>query len=204
MGETLQGGALEVVTITVSVLAPRVSVIVPTYGRPEYLSEALQSIAMQTEPAFECIVVDDGSEVPARLPFLDSRFRLVRHHSNRGVAAARNTALRAATAEYVAFLDDDDLWSPTRLEEALRRATPDAVVVCAVGRVGSSRIDVPKLRPPLAETILESSPPSLGAVLVPRQICPEFDTRYEACEDLDWWLKLAPMTESHLVVGFQA
>lgn len=169
-----------------------ISVIVPTYNRPRFLAEALRSVAAQTERSFECIVVDDGSDEPAQLIQRDSRFRLVRHETCRGVAAARNTGIEAATGDYLAFLDDDDLWTPTRLTEALPRAEPDVVVVCALGRVGSGRVDLPYLRHPLADTILDRSPPNLGAILVARSACPNFDTAYAACEDLDWWLRLAP------------
>ncbi len=185
-------GELEAVTIGLTRTIPKVSVIVPTCDRPEYLAEALGSIAAQTEPSFECIVVDDGSRAPAALPFDDPRFRLIRHHTNLGVAAARNTGLRTAIGEYVAFLDDDDLWAPARLDHALRHAAPGVVVVCSCGRVGSNRVDAPVLRPPLAQTILETSTPNLGAVLVPLRSCPDFDSRFAACEDLDWWLRLAP------------
>lgn len=170
----------------------KVSVIVPTHNRPEFLAEALHSVAAQTERSFECIVVDDGSAEPVRLPFADVRFRLVRSESSQGVAAARNLGIQRATGDYVAFLDDDDLWAPTRLQHALNQAKPGVVVICALGRVGSSRVDIPVLVQPLADTILNRSPPNLGAVIVARDACPEFDTRYAACEDLDWWLRLAP------------
>jgi glycosyltransferase involved in cell wall biosynthesis len=101
---------------------PAVSVIIPTYDRVEALARAIDSVLAQTFASFEVVVVDDGpndsiasfvSEHP------DPRVRLVRHEQNRGVAAARNTGIASARADVLGFLDDDDLWLPTKLERQL-------------------------------------------------------------------------------------
>ena len=95
----------------------RVSVVVPTYNRAELLKATVRSILDQTLPPFEIIVVDDGStdntaDVCAEFP---PPVRYIRQ-DNRGVAAARNTALRAARGDWIAFCDSDDLWMPHKLE----------------------------------------------------------------------------------------
>jgi glycosyltransferase involved in cell wall biosynthesis len=97
---------------------PRVSVVIPAYNHARYVGEAIRSVLAQTFQDFEVIVVDDGStdetgEVVAALK--EPRITYVRQ-SNRGQAAARNTGIRASSGEYVAFLDDDDLWLPDKLE----------------------------------------------------------------------------------------
>src|SRR6476661_2260120 len=97
---------------------PTFTVIVPTYGRPEFLADALASIVAQSFADFECIVVDDASPEPASLP-ADSRLRVIRREFNGGPPAARNTGIEAARGRYVAFLDDDDVWTRRRLEDAL-------------------------------------------------------------------------------------
>lgn len=171
--------------------APRVSVVVPTFGRPEFLAEALTSVARQTMGDLECIVVDDGSPGPVSLPFADGRFRLVRHEQNLGIAAARNTGLSAATGEYVAFLDDDDLWTERRLELALADVRPGVIAVCAAGRVGSDRVDVAQVVEPSSCTVMDRNPPSMGSTLLLRSECLPFDPRYRACEDLDWWVRMS-------------
>lgn len=98
---------------------PMVSVIVPTYNRPERLQVALSSVQAQTYQDFEIIVVNDGtldvSEVVAPLN-KDGRITTIRHDRNRGLAAARNTGLRAAKGTYIAYLDDDDTYLPDHLE----------------------------------------------------------------------------------------
>jgi glycosyltransferase involved in cell wall biosynthesis len=100
---------------------PLVSVIIPTYNRAALLPEALDSVYAQEGAgdifATEVIVVDDAStdatpEVVRRYPGV----RYLRLETNRGVAAARNAGLRASTGQYVAWLDDDDLWLPHRLQ----------------------------------------------------------------------------------------
>jgi glycosyltransferase involved in cell wall biosynthesis len=90
--------------------APAVSVVVLHYDRREWLAEALDSIAAQTFRDFETIVVSDGGPPPAV-----EGVRVVRHDEQRGVAAVRNTGVRAARGARIAYLDDDDLWSPDHL-----------------------------------------------------------------------------------------
>jgi glycosyltransferase involved in cell wall biosynthesis len=102
-----------------------VSVVIPTQERPHYLRRAIQSVLGQTFGDLELIVVDDGpSDATARLvgSYRDPRVRLVRHDSNRGVAAARNTGIAASSGRYVAFLDDD-IWLPPKLERQLQLAS---------------------------------------------------------------------------------
>lgn len=116
---------------------PLVSVVLPTYDRPSYLQSAVESVLDQTYEPVELVVVDDHSEQPAAATLdgmdLDalSAVRIRRHESNRGVNAARNTGISAATGEYVAFLDDDDQWMPektARQVAVLESAGPDVGV----------------------------------------------------------------------------
>jgi glycosyltransferase involved in cell wall biosynthesis len=114
-----------------------VSVIVPTY-RGGYLAEAVASALGQTLQALEVIVVDDGSgaDIEALLGTLvhDGRVRVV-HQANQGAPAARNAGARLAQGRYLAFLDDDDRWMPTKLElqvAALERH-PEAGICCCDG-----------------------------------------------------------------------
>ena len=102
---------------------PTVSVILPTYNRAHLLDRAIRSVLDQTYQDFELIVVDDGSsdnteEVVTN--FTDPCIRYLRHEQNRGAAAARNTGIRVAQGEYIAFLDSDDGWLPGKLEKQMK------------------------------------------------------------------------------------
>lgn len=116
---------------------PRVSVILPVYNRAASLAPALDSVLAQAMPPHEVIVVDDGSTddiMAALAPYAD-RIRLIRQ-DNAGVAAARNTGLAAATGDWIAFQDSDDLWTPGHLEAVARDlAAAPADVVCHLGDV---------------------------------------------------------------------
>jgi glycosyltransferase involved in cell wall biosynthesis len=93
----------------------RVSVVVTTFRRDDFLAEALTSLANQTLPLHEVVVVDDGGMGTARLVVegFDSRFRYV-WQRNSGMQAARNRGFQESTGSWVAFLDDDDLWEADR------------------------------------------------------------------------------------------
>ena len=102
--------------------------VIPTRSRWPLLSTAALRGALQQEGVdHEVIVVDDGStdETPEALAALarsEQRLRVVRHETSRGVAQARNAGIAAARGEWVAFLDDDDLWSPRKLRLQLDAA----------------------------------------------------------------------------------
>jgi glycosyltransferase involved in cell wall biosynthesis len=97
-----------------------VSVVIPTFMRPKDLYAAIQSVSRQTYSQLEAIIVndcpDDREAVEATVNKLrDCRFTVVHHQDNAGSAAARNTGIRSSTGEILAFLDDDDIWMPTKL-----------------------------------------------------------------------------------------
>ena len=116
---------------------PLVSVIIPAYNAEEFIDEALQSVLRQTHRELEVIVVDDGSTdaTRARVRAHGDRVRYI-HQMNAGVGAARNRGLDAATGDYVAFLDADDLWRPEKLEVQLEVAArnPTSGLIACDGR----------------------------------------------------------------------
>ncbi len=121
---------------------PLISVVLPTLNRSALLPRAIGSVLAQTFDDLELIVVDDGSDediaaVVAR--FADPRARVIRHPVRRGAPAARNTGLKAAVGEYVAFQDSDDEWLLHKLERqvaALRSASADVgLAICGMLRV---------------------------------------------------------------------
>lgn len=119
--------------------APRVSVLMPTYGHAAFIRRAIESLQAQTMPDWELIVVDDGSpdETAAVLDALppDGRIARLAHPENRGVGAALNLALGAASAPLVAYLPSDDVYHPTHLEELAAALVADPAAALAFSGV---------------------------------------------------------------------
>ncbi|MBA2640000.1 MAG: glycosyltransferase family 2 protein [Nocardioidaceae bacterium] len=113
---------------------PEVSVVIPTRNRWRLLeARGLASALCQQDVSLEVVVVDDGStdETPRRLASLnDDRVRTIRNERGTGVARARNSGMAAARGEWIAFLDDDDIWAPRKLRlqlDAAAQASADFV-----------------------------------------------------------------------------
>lgn len=102
---------------------PKVSVIIPCYNGEKFIGEAIESVLNQTYQDFEIIIVDDGSTDNSKdtvEPYLaDSRIKLIQHGKNKGIPAARNTGIKASRGEFIAFLDQDDLWLSEKLEKQI-------------------------------------------------------------------------------------
>lgn len=98
---------------------PEVSIIIPTYKRTAYLEKTLHSIMRQTFQDFEVIVVDDGTpnEENRLLCQQFEKVHYIKITNSGGPARPRNTGIRAAKGHYIAFVDDDDLWLPEKLEK---------------------------------------------------------------------------------------
>ncbi len=106
-----------------------VTVVIPTYGRPDYLPRAVESALNQTYTNIEVIVVDDNGDGGAHRAeteaviscFMhDNRVKYIKHEKNKNGSAARNTGLKAASGTFIGFLDDDDELLPTKIEKQLR------------------------------------------------------------------------------------
>ncbi len=109
--------------------APSVTVVVPTYNRANYLAATIESILAQTLPPSEILIIDDGSsdDTPDICRAFPAPVRTIMQE-NRGLSAARNRGIEAATSDWIAFCDSDDLWHRQKLEKQLAtlRALPEA------------------------------------------------------------------------------
>ncbi len=190
----------------------QVSVIIPTYNRPENTIKAISSVLSQTRNENEIIVVDDGSTDGTReaLDPLIGDIIYIRHPFNQGVSAARNTGILAAGAPYISFLDSDDLWLPRKLEEQLNffSANPDAKI-CQTEEVwirNGVRVNPMKKHRKRSGEIFEHSLAlclvSPSAVMLKRDLINElglFDEELLACEDYDLWLRISCRYPVHLI-----
>lgn len=108
-----------------------VSVIIPTYNRSKLITRAVDSALRQTYPNCEIIVIDDGStdDTPQVLASYEDRIKYI-FQENSGHAAARNTGIRAARGQWVAFLDSDDIWLPEKLSRQIEILCSSGAKVC--------------------------------------------------------------------------
>jgi glycosyltransferase involved in cell wall biosynthesis len=184
--------------------APEISVIIPTRNRRALLAETLASALAQESVSLEVIIVDDGStdDTQAYLASIgDARVRVLRQDPRRGVSAARNRGVRAARGEWVAFLDDDDLWLPERLRTLIDIAIDsdaefaynDVKVINEKGR----KLELAKAPPPedleaqLWRTGTITGP---SAVIARRELVTRmdgFDLGLDYLADWDLWLRFA-------------
>src|SRR5262249_15425290 len=189
---------------------PLVSVVVPTCNRAHCIGRALASVASQTYPAIEIIVVDDGStdDTVAAIGRLNCPrpLRVIQLDGNHGASAARNEGIAAATGEYVAFLDSDDAWHPRKIElqiDRLRRLGPDygacytrIVTYDDRHRVSwvSQATDEGDFRGLLTSWNLVGSTSCFLAKQKLLQDVGGFNTSLRSCQDWDLWCRLAEIT----------
>lgn len=188
---------------------PTVSVIIPTYNRAYLVGRAIQSVLNQTYQGFEIIVVDDGStdnteEIIRNLN--DPRIYYIRHEKNRGGSAARNTGIRAARGEYIAFLDSDDEWLPgmlsCQMQVILNAPRQIGVVYSAYwsfNREGTVKVYWPRTgtvpeKNRFRENIYKQNFAITSSALIKREfldIAGGFDEKLPRLQDWELWMRLS-------------
>ena len=188
-------------------MQPLVSVIIPVYNRLIYLNEAIESVLAQTYRPYEIIVVDDGSTVNVMQklePYAGAVTYL--REENRGLASARNFGTQRAQGEFFAFLDDDDMFRPEKLERqvTLLRDNPlvgliysDEYLIDKSGVMSETSLSRDRF-PPLpsgyiARDFFQDSFIGVMSVLVRRSIFEEMDGFDESLlynEDDDLWFRI--------------
>jgi glycosyltransferase involved in cell wall biosynthesis len=180
-------------------------VVLPTHDRSAWLRQSLQSVLWQRDVDLEVVVVDDGSTDDTRgivASLVDPRIVLIRHDRPRGVSAARNHGAEEAKGEWLAFLDDDDVWSPDKLSRQLQSALASGTTWVYGGCVNVDET----LRvlggqpPPPPEEVLRNIfrrnliPGGGSNVLVHRDAFERagpFDLRLKNTEDWEMWMRFA-------------
>jgi glycosyltransferase involved in cell wall biosynthesis len=159
----------------------QVSVVIPTYNRSKMIQRAVQSVLAQSYTDLEVLVIDDGStddtaDIVKECARNDWRIHLIQHSERKGAQAARNTGIRAARGQWIAFLDSDDEWLPESLEVRLRLAKERGLQVvhsdCYVLRAGSAQPELfglPALQGQVYKELLERPASSFPGLLVSKQ-----------------------------------
>ncbi|MCJ7602583.1 MAG: glycosyltransferase [Desulfobulbaceae bacterium] len=179
----------------------KISVIIPTYNRREFLARAIDSVLNQSCRDFELIVVDDGStdDTARCVAAYGEQVRSI-HQENRGPAAARNTGIRAAEGELIAFLDSDDRFAPEKL--AVQQAAMDARPEYLISHTDEIWYRRGKLlnqkkkhfRPHgfIFGECLKLCVVGMSTVMLRRELFERigyFDEELPCCEDYDLWLR---------------
>lgn len=194
---------------------PRVSVIIPAYNIARFIRETLDSVLAQTFTDYEIVVVNDGSPdspelVSALEPYMEKIVYV--EQNNQGAGAARNTALRTARGEYVAFLDGDDLWQPSHLSDqlALLEGEPPYDLVYAdaemIGSVPKAFRTCMDANPSEGEATFESLLGGRCSVITSTVVTRRepilriglFDESLRNAQDFDLWVRLAKDTGARI------
>ncbi|HLZ22247.1 MAG TPA: glycosyltransferase [Ktedonobacterales bacterium] len=183
----------------------RVSIIIPTYNRAALLCEAIESVlaTQRADIDLEVIVSDDGSTDETSAVVRAYPVRYLGAARSAGAAAARNAGIAMATSEYLAFLDDDDLWCPGNLAPQLRAFAEHPEYGAVFGRMvltDEHRVPVPGLDQPqrsdgvsIFEHMLAHFP-QIGTIVVRAEVARAvgaFDTTLANGEEWDWMLRIA-------------
>jgi glycosyltransferase involved in cell wall biosynthesis len=198
-----------------------ITVVVPTHNRKDLLHLTLRAVLRQRGVDLEVVVVDDGSDgdaIGGVAEFADPRVRLIRHSRPTGVSTARNHGADAATGEWLAFCDDDDLWAPDKLARQLAAAA-EAGRKWSYG--GAVRIDsalkvIGGTPPPLPEEVARRIPtwnlmPGGSSNVIVRadtfRRAGRWDPDLVNLADWDLWVRLAreglPACVSAPLVGYR-
>lgn len=195
-----------------------VSIVIPTYKRPDYLSRLLESIARQTFQNFEVIIVDDNSPnreeyvpVIAKYENIFKEFNFLSNDTNRGAPHSRNRGIRLAKYDLIALVDDDDEWLPeklTRQVELFRVSSENVGIVYtwtdSVNERGEvvhcyrSEIEGNALKEILKECFIPSP-----SVMVRKNAIEEaglFDEAFPSCQDWDMWTRVLATGNSCAVI----
>jgi glycosyltransferase involved in cell wall biosynthesis len=190
-----------------------ISVVIPTYQRPDACERALLSVLAQTEPPLEVLVCDDGScdDTPDRFREWERRrpeaVRYLRLPSNTGTpASARNLGIAQARGDWIAFLDDDDEWLPGKLARQRRAIAAEGADIIAANALRSDGSvyfrDAPAMLRPTRRDLLRANPIITSSAVVRRTFAGFPTARWmRGIEDYAAWLALADRGGRVLVLG---
>lgn len=184
---------------------PKVTVVIPAYNSMTYLPETLKSVLKQTFTDFEVLIINDGSTdhiISWTSEINDFRVKLI-SQENSGVSEARNTGIRNAQGNYIAFLDADDLWDSTKLEKQVQclESKPEVGLVYTwtlwIDQNGKSmgNVTAAHLEGNVGEKLLLGDVVGNGSSAMVRKDCFDtvglFDPEQSGTEDCDMWSRIA-------------
>ncbi|WP_256474709.1 glycosyltransferase family 2 protein [Haloplanus halophilus] len=187
-------------------MKPLVSVIIPTYNRNDRLCRSVLSVLEQTYDPIEIIIVDDHSDRPATDVIGDiiaenKILQTIRHESNQGANAARNTGIQAASGDYIAFLDDDDEWHPEKIDRQISVINSESNKVSIVySGIRINRDERTSYKSATAEGDLtkqllkKNVVGTFSTILIRSKIVDQagnLDERFPSWQDKEWYVRLS-------------
>jgi glycosyltransferase involved in cell wall biosynthesis len=191
-----------------------VSVIMPVYNRETLVGAAIDSILSQTYPAIEVVLVNDGSTDNSLSVIKDYERKypekiVVIDQENQGQVASRNNAIRKANGKYIAFLDSDDLWEPTKLEEQMPLFKENVGLVYSAinnidesGKIVNAVMCDESVRGNILPQLLVRNQMTGGTVVVLKEALDRvglFDESFSAAENWDLWIRVCKEYDADLV-----
>ena len=192
-----------------------ISVIIPTYNRVDLLKRAIKSIQNQTYKDIEIIIVSDGStdntkEFVRSVMKFDNRISFFDYFPSKGANIARNIGIEKAKGEYISFLDDDDEWLPTKLEDQLKIFNYNKKIGLVYTGINIiyikekiSYTSLPNEEGNLSDRILiDNVIGTTSSVIIKAEILKEvgiFDVNLNALQDWDLWIRICQKTEVGVV-----
>lgn len=185
-----------------------VSVIIPTYKRPEYICEAIESVLHQTEIDIEIIVVDDnGLNTEEQLQnykllrkYIENQnIKYVPHKKNQNGSVARNTGIQNSKSDFIAFLDDDDYFEPNKIELQIKKIKESGADICLCGYtrryMNGNELSVPKMSDITVPNVLMNRVDTCAGscLLVKTNLVKRingFDESFERQQDLEFLIRL--------------
>jgi glycosyltransferase involved in cell wall biosynthesis len=179
-----------------------VSVIIPTYNRQPFLQRAIDSVLRQSRKVNEIIIVDDGSK-DGTAHFINNTYPQIQYifQANKGISNARNRGIKAASGEWIAFLDSDDEWLPRKIENQLTALENEPhFQLCHCNEIWirhGKRVNPGKRHEKSGGEIFRRCLPlcviSPSSVLIHQSVFKtygDFDESLPVCEDYDLWLRI--------------
>ncbi|MFQ9018216.1 MAG: glycosyltransferase family 2 protein [[Clostridium] symbiosum] len=182
-----------------------VSIIIPTYRRPDYLKRLLDSIEEQTYRNFEVIVIDDHSENQSVYKEVIGQYKnkfslyYESNSQNMGAPYSRNRGIDLAKYDYIALVDDDDEWTKDKLEEQLKSFSNSKIGISYTwaDAIGEQGMEIYCYRANISgnakkEILKECFIPSSSVMVTKKAICAagKFDEKFPACQDWDMWTRI--------------
>ncbi len=198
-----RGAKLEMININ-----PKITVVIPSYNRSTLVCRAIKSILRQDYQDFELIIVDDCSRDNTKeiiKPLTNEKIKYIRHSKRKGLAATRNTGIRLSKGEYIAFLDDDDEWMPSKLNKQINYFLKCSDSVGAVYCLYYEQFDYLNYRRKVPGSEMRSGniynallngwcPRISSSIMLRKKVfeeCGCFDENVLTFEDYDFWLRVS-------------